>query len=253
MLPGEQHGKLNCGVPCSGVLADSIGAIAEYLKLIFENSSISTTGTVISIEVRACTVINGGDRSGFVLVKKIAFAMWRPSYVVPQLFALATAKWIITRFISFDVYRSCMLVRTRESTHVSVLACSRSVLALNSKDLPSLIQQIHALVTHLNRELATTSASLPSSQSFNTVIESAHPYLPATVSGWDVDFPSDCNWITLVFDKRCATTSKANTFAVYAADSSTPIVEFYGPPASSTWPSAPITLPGNSFRFALEV
>ena len=136
---------------------------------------------------------------------------------------------------------------------VSAYARSRSVLALSLKNLSILIQPIHALVTHLNGVLAAIPTTSPSSQSFNTVIESAHPYLPATVSSWDVDFPTNCNWITLVFDKRCATPNKANAFAVYAPDSSTPIVEFYGPAASSTWPSAPVTLPGNSFRFALQV
>lgn len=102
------------------------------------------------------------------------------------------------------------------------------------------------------------------------IIESDHPYKPASVSNYKVIFPDTVKWMVLEFDPQCGTAQVEDTLQLYipniggsditptdpSEEGSTstqnywPIwKKFHG---ASNWPKTAIVIPGNEVVFSLE-
>ncbi|CAI9731993.1 E3 ubiquitin-protein ligase MYCBP2-like [Octopus vulgaris] len=104
------------------------------------------------------------------------------------------------------------------------------------------------------------------------LIESDHPYKPATVANYKVCFPSTVRWMVLEFDVQCGTAQAEDTLQLYIPSrvkenslcpltgqeeeeeqQSTSVLwpvlkKFHG----NNWPKAAVVLPGNEVTFSLE-
>ncbi|XP_052283534.1 E3 ubiquitin-protein ligase MYCBP2-like isoform X2 [Dreissena polymorpha] len=105
------------------------------------------------------------------------------------------------------------------------------------------------------------------------VLESDHPYKPATVANYKVTFPESVLWMVLEFDPQCGTAQAEDTLQLYvpgyykgegfatptfpgaedqevAKTAYWPILKkFHG---TSTWPKHSVVIPGNEVIFSLE-
>uniref|UniRef100_T1JCF5 RCR-type E3 ubiquitin transferase n=1 Tax=Strigamia maritima TaxID=126957 RepID=T1JCF5_STRMM len=104
------------------------------------------------------------------------------------------------------------------------------------------------------------------------VVESDHPYKPATVSHYKVSFPDVVKWMSLEFDPQCGMAQAEDTLQLYVPSkeihgcSSTNVTQVeeneqldlpYWPimrklSAAASWPHSSIVLPGNEVIFSLE-
>ena len=84
-------------------------------------------------------------------------------------------------------------------------------------------------------------------------IETSHPYAPATVQTWDVEFPPHVQWMVVTLDKRCATVQASDSLCFFAdRDLTRPLgAPLYGQPSDGdgsddgTWPAGELVFPGN--------
>ncbi|XP_046440285.1 E3 ubiquitin-protein ligase MYCBP2-like isoform X2 [Daphnia pulex] len=94
------------------------------------------------------------------------------------------------------------------------------------------------------------------------VVESDHPYRPATVSHFRVSFPESVRWMCLEFDGQCCTSQVEDSLQLYLpsvfpknqADASLadywPALKKFG--GTDNWPTHSMILPGNEVIFSLE-
>lgn len=102
------------------------------------------------------------------------------------------------------------------------------------------------------------------------VVESDHPYKPATISRYRLQFPDEVHWMSLEFDPKCGTAQAEDYLHVYCSalrnndivqdrsgdkdkgeiDSHWLVLKRFS--GSDNWPTGSIVLPGNSLLFSLE-
>ncbi|XP_062580615.1 E3 ubiquitin-protein ligase MYCBP2-like [Saccostrea cucullata] len=138
-----------------------------------------------------------------------------------------------------------------------------------------IIQEILPEVAQLNTQSPAPLPAPDTSENGTTsqhyaVVESDHPYKPASVSNYKVIFPESVKWMVLEFDPQCGTAQAEDTLQLYIpagggsdfipTDSSSeeglntqnywPMwKKFHG---SSNWPKTAIVLPGHEVVFSLE-
>ena len=49
----------------------------------------------------------------------------------------------------------------------------------------------------------------------HVVVESEHPYMPATKSKWELQFADDVTWLVVEFDPRCRTAQPEDRVSLY--------------------------------------
>ncbi|XP_033631426.1 E3 ubiquitin-protein ligase MYCBP2-like isoform X2 [Asterias rubens] len=101
------------------------------------------------------------------------------------------------------------------------------------------------------------------------VVESDHPYKPATVANYRVAFPEHVQWMLLEFDAQCGTAQPEDGLQLYIPARGVPrpkkkgeetsddlqlthwpvLGRFHG---SNNWPTSALILPGNEVTFSLE-
>lgn len=160
----------------------------------------------------------------------------------------------------------------------------------------SLVRQLLPLVASANKHmsdcdsgaLAGCQSPPPSSPSTRTlvttskqyvIVESDHPYKPATVSHYRVLFPPSIKWMAIEFDPRCGTAQPEDALQLFIPSLSRlqqlqkgkhakPLIDdkapnadywpvfkkFSGKPSanSNCWPTSSIVLPGNEILYSLE-
>ncbi|KAG8452232.1 hypothetical protein GDO86_004144 [Hymenochirus boettgeri] len=148
-----------------------------------------------------------------------------------------------------------------------------------------LVQQLLPSVAILNQKYAppafnpnqstdSTTGNQPEQLSACTtsnhyaVLESEHPYKPASVMQYKVTFPECVRWISVEFDQQCGTAQSEDVLRLMIPGRNIPISGF-GPKlaiheslnawveikkfsGSSGWPTAVLILPGNEALFSLE-
>ncbi len=129
---------------------------------------------------------------------------------------------------------------------------STSVLSLLFTDrLVSLLLRLDSLSGSDSVSTADASALTASGR---CVVETAHPYTPASVQTWDVEFPEATQWISLAFDRRCATAQQGDCLQVFAdAARRRKLLSFSGGPAQGEWPRVPMMVHGNKCFIVFQV
>ncbi|KAG1690691.1 E3 ubiquitin-protein ligase MYCBP2 [Nymphon striatum] len=162
--------------------------------------------------------------------------------------------------------------------HIGQLAISDPRSAVK---IISLVEQLLPPVTTLNQ---LCSPLLPNSQNdvcygpdttnscHYAVVESEHPYKPATVSHYKVSFPETVKWMTVEFDRKCGTAQMEDSLQLYV-----PAAGFYNYSQSlnihlecevsnkcpywpilkrfqgtENWPTLAVVVPGHEIIFSLE-
>ncbi|XP_033112056.1 E3 ubiquitin-protein ligase MYCBP2-like [Anneissia japonica] len=116
-------------------------------------------------------------------------------------------------------------------------------------------------------DIMTDSNAVTTSNHY-AVVESDHPYKPATVSHYKVKYPDTVKWLILEFDQQCGTAQQEDSVQLYipARGQPKPAVKegdelqpknthwpvlnrFHG---DSNWPTNSVVLPGNEVVFSLE-
>jgi len=155
-----------------------------------------------------------------------------------------------------------------------------------------MIRKLLPLVSSLNKlEFVSSQSSLSSSSSqilvttskHCVIVESDHPYKPASVSNLKVTFSSKVKWMSLEFDSRCGTAQNDDVLQIYikpldkaatnlikydnksesesasvrsihitAVDNWPVLRRFTGPSFNGTWPSNALILPGHELVFSFE-
>ncbi|KAK4016037.1 hypothetical protein OUZ56_031000 [Daphnia magna] len=94
------------------------------------------------------------------------------------------------------------------------------------------------------------------------VVESEHPYRPATVSHFRVCFPESVRWMCLEFDSQCCTSQVEDSLQLHLPTTLPkshanvsladywPLLKKFG--GTDNWPSHSMILPGNEVIFSLE-
>ncbi|XP_076446720.1 E3 ubiquitin-protein ligase MYCBP2-like isoform X7 [Babylonia areolata] len=152
-----------------------------------------------------------------------------------------------------------------------------------------LIQEILPAVVALTKQLvplplscsvtidsSMSDVNIPTTSQHYAVIESDHPYKPATVANYKLEFPNTVRWMVIEFDPQCATAQAEDSLQLYipawrtrtdiSLDSEgahsvldTPaevgpnywpvLNKFHG---ANSWPKQSIVLPGCEVLFSLE-
>ncbi|KAL3209805.1 hypothetical protein MRX96_037617 [Rhipicephalus microplus] len=159
--------------------------------------------------------------------------------------------------------------------HLCPVASSDSQSAVEVLDL---VQKLLKWVSTLNQKDAPTKqadALVPTDGGIGpahyAVVESDHPYKPATVFVSKVKFTCNVRWMALEFDPRCSTTQKEDSLQLYIPshnglghaistgrgdegddDASTPFWPVLQRFSRMEWPAAATILPGNELVFSLE-
>ncbi|KAH8041513.1 hypothetical protein HPB51_016958 [Rhipicephalus microplus] len=159
--------------------------------------------------------------------------------------------------------------------HLCPVASSDSQSAVEVLDL---VQKLLKWVSTLNQKDAPTKqadALVPTDGGVGpahyAVVESDHPYKPATVFVSKVKFTCNVRWMALEFDPRCSTTQKEDSLQLYIPshnglghaistgrgdegddDASTPFWPVLQRFSRMEWPAAATILPGNELVFSLE-
>ncbi|KAK6172343.1 hypothetical protein SNE40_016020 [Patella caerulea] len=116
----------------------------------------------------------------------------------------------------------------------------------------------------------TEQGSCTTSQHY-AVVESDHPYKPASVANYKVEFPPSVKWLAIEFDPQCGTAQTEDSLQLYvpACNQDTTLLssngsmeninpkithwpllkKFYG---NNNWPKLSVILPGNEVLFSLE-
>ncbi|KAG5884565.1 hypothetical protein JTB14_006591 [Gonioctena quinquepunctata] len=146
--------------------------------------------------------------------------------------------------------------------HVAALNLMATSGCLNNKSLVS-------LSTSSNHESIDCKADTTSHH--YTLVESDHPYKPATVTNYRVLFPESVKWMSLDFDPACATVQPEDSLQLFVPamnykrdrktvgcsdDSDAPPMPYWPVlhrfSGSLQWPTNSIILPGNEVVFSLE-
>ncbi|XP_064637403.1 E3 ubiquitin-protein ligase MYCBP2-like isoform X3 [Lineus longissimus] len=133
--------------------------------------------------------------------------------------------------------------------------------ALNSQGLP-------ASPKHRSLEPGASQENTTTSQHY-AVVESDHPYKPATVANYKVSFPECVKWMSLEFDPQCGTAQAEDTLQIYIPckryrlpgqkdgaekhkdlQDSVPVLKKFN--GLTNWPCLALLLPGNEVSFSLE-
>ncbi|XP_077518796.1 MYC binding protein highwire isoform X2 [Amblyomma americanum] len=160
--------------------------------------------------------------------------------------------------------------------HLCPVASSDPQSAVEVLDLVQKLLKWVATLNQRNVPPNQTEALAPMDGSIGpvhyAVVESDHPYKPATVSVSKVKFPPSVRWMALEFDARCGTAQAEDSLQLYVPSNSVqgqplstarcdddeddtnspfwPVLKrFCG---SSDWPATATILPGNEVVFSLE-
>ncbi|XP_042905925.1 E3 ubiquitin-protein ligase MYCBP2 isoform X1 [Parasteatoda tepidariorum] len=152
-----------------------------------------------------------------------------------------------------------------------------------------MVQSLLPLVAALNKknpkpyseksDADRNDSSLSTTSSHYAIVESDHPYRPASVAHYRVTFPPKVQWISLEFDPQCGTAQVEDTLQVYIPSknnsgsvwlSSAQTINIAGSSESDEdqfapywpvfrkfsgnfdWPTTALLLPGNEVVFSLE-
>lgn len=131
----------------------------------------------------------------------------------------------------------------------------------------NLVKKLLENVVKINKKLEKhREVDCQLDERYYAVVESDHPYKPATISRYRLQFPNDVQWMSLEFDPKCGTAQAEDYLHVYCEamkdtgdrsgdkdkdfDSYWLVLKrFFG---SDNWPTGSIVLPGNSLLFSLE-
>ncbi|GFY47108.1 hypothetical protein TNIN_284731 [Trichonephila inaurata madagascariensis] len=124
-----------------------------------------------------------------------------------------------------------------------------------------------------------TDINLSTTSNFHAIVESDHPYRPASVANYRVSFPSHVQWMSLEFDPQCGTAQVEDTLQVYVPSrnnsgqvwlNNAQTINVNGAPdleddqytpywpvfrkfsGNFDWPTTALLLPGNEVVFSLE-
>ncbi|KAM4795152.1 LOW QUALITY PROTEIN: E3 ubiquitin-protein ligase MYCBP2 [Rhinophrynus dorsalis] len=141
-----------------------------------------------------------------------------------------------------------------------------SVAILNQKYAPPVFNPNQSTDSTTGNQPEQLSACTTSSH--YAVLESEHPYKPASVMQYKVTFPECVRWISVEFDPQCGTAQSEDVLRLMIPGRNAHIAGF-GPKllvheslnswvelkkfhGSSGWPTAVLILPGNEALFSLE-
>ncbi|XP_054723026.1 E3 ubiquitin-protein ligase MYCBP2-like [Uloborus diversus] len=155
----------------------------------------------------------------------------------------------------------------------------------------SMVQDLLPLVASLNKKCPKTSektsdhdsercdSNLCTTSNHYAIVESDHPYRPASVASYRVTFPSCVQWLSLEFDPQCGTAQVEDTLQIYIPSRNNsgqvwlnsaqtinvtgsqdceedqympywPVFRKFS--GSFDWPTTALLLPGNEVVFSLE-
>ncbi|KAL3880398.1 hypothetical protein ACJMK2_032642, partial [Sinanodonta woodiana] len=148
----------------------------------------------------------------------------------------------------------------------------------------SLIQEILPAVVNLITQISQyhVPAPMPDGQELQiggttsqhyAIVESDHPYKPATVANYKVTFPDNVKWMSLEFDPLCGTAQPEDTLQLYipsqcrtqtvitprpvnlneeheTSPSYWPVLRKFS--GTNKWPRCSVIMPGNEVMFSLE-
>ncbi|KAK7473506.1 hypothetical protein BaRGS_00035259, partial [Batillaria attramentaria] len=155
------------------------------------------------------------------------------------------------------------------------------VLYLIQEILPAVINLTKQLVPlplsgSINIESSMSDFAAPTTSPHYAIVESEHPYKPASVANYKVEFPHTVRWMAIEFDPQCATAQAEDSLQLYipswkqhpetSLDSEGAHSVLDNPPEPSSthlpimhkfhgafsWPKQAIILPGNEVLFSLE-
>lgn len=165
-------------------------------------------------------------------------------------------------------------MQLESSSLVSLLlpAVFAQLVKIASSDTSAAVQVLNLVktllenVVKINKSLEVhRGAECQPDESYYAVVESDHPYKPATISRYRLQFPDDVQWMSLEFDPKSATAQAEDYLHVYCAalrngdnglnnDKDVEpywlVLKRYS--GSDNWPNHAIVLPGNSLLFSLE-
>ncbi|XP_052792731.1 E3 ubiquitin-protein ligase MYCBP2-like isoform X2 [Mya arenaria] len=148
------------------------------------------------------------------------------------------------------------------------------VIGLVQEVLPALSGLVnHVFPAPPKPETGDTSNGMTGAQHY-AILESDHPYKPATVANYKVTFPESVLWMVLEFDPQCGTAQSEDTLQLFVPgyqkgdsgegvgpiitgdDQDTPktaywpiLRKFHG---TRDWPKHSVIIPGNAVIFSLE-
>ncbi|XP_070552183.1 E3 ubiquitin-protein ligase MYCBP2-like isoform X2 [Ptychodera flava] len=110
--------------------------------------------------------------------------------------------------------------------------------------------------------LSPTEAHAITTSTHYTIVESEHPYKPASLATYKVRFPDCVQWLSIEFDPQCGTAQPEDSLRLFIpnktsnkdnSSGTSPLVpvltKYYG---STNWPTMALLLPGNEVHFFLE-
>ncbi|KAM8976196.1 E3 ubiquitin-protein ligase MYCBP2 isoform 2-T2 [Pelodytes ibericus] len=141
-----------------------------------------------------------------------------------------------------------------------------SVAVLNQKYAPPIFNPNQSTDSTTGNQPEQLSACTTSNH--YAVLESEHPYKPASVMQYKVSFPECVRWISIEFDPQCGTAQSEDVLRLMIPGRST-FISGFGPKhpvheslnswvelkkfsGSAGWPTSVLVLPGNEALFSLE-
>ncbi|XP_056648043.1 E3 ubiquitin-protein ligase MYCBP2 isoform X1 [Diorhabda sublineata] len=202
---------------------------------------------------------------------------------------LVTAREKVEEVPSADILSKSCIVTTLLPlvlAHISPLVTSDSKSAVH---ILNLIQELLPHVAALNL-MGTSSVTMKSASTLSsssnhdsldhkiettshhyTLVESEHPYKPATVSNYRVLFPDSVKWMSLEFDPACSTVQPEDSLqlfvpaldfqkdknqVMYVEDGDSPPMPYWPVlhkfSGRLQWPTNSVILPGHEVIFSLE-
>ncbi|GIX94124.1 e3 ubiquitin-protein ligase MYCBP2 [Caerostris extrusa] len=151
----------------------------------------------------------------------------------------------------------------------------------NTRDLAELQARRNALSIYktAENESERSDTNLSTTSNFYAIVESDHPYRPASVANYRVSFPPQVQWMSLEFDHQCGTAQVEDTLQVcvpsrnnsgqiwlnnnqvinvngttdFDDDQYTPYWPVFRKFSGNfDWPTTALLLPGNEVVFSLE-
>ena len=129
----------------------------------------------------------------------------------------------------------------------------------------SLVKTLLENVVTINKRLGPRSPEKSREERFYAIVESDHPYKPAAVSRYKIQFPDEVDWVTVEFDPKSCTAQPEDYLQMYCAtlknleeekseetDSNQywPVLRRFS--GAEGWPTCAVVLPGTALLFSLE-
>ncbi|CAH1777009.1 unnamed protein product [Owenia fusiformis] len=148
--------------------------------------------------------------------------------------------------------------------------CAVQVLSLVQEMLPPIAElnsQLHPILPGLREgELGNGNGNGRNDEGMvphYAMVESDHPYKPATVANYKVTFPDSVKWLSLEFDPQCGTAQNEDILhvsipsnSVTTIEGSTEVVKSWNVmrklSGTTNWPQMAVILAGNEVSFSLE-